>query len=76
MRMTGRVEGIQYTIGGAGNQWTTIDGVKYATWWNWHTKDWQEGDLVTFTTYQAKLWANSASEIACAQGIRRREEIQ
>lgn len=36
---TGIVEKIEFTSGGAGNQWTTIDGVKYATWWDLRTKE-------------------------------------
>lgn len=30
----GFVEKIAFTTGGAGNQWTTISGVKYATYWD------------------------------------------
>ncbi len=33
--MIGKVESIKYTTGGMfGNQWTTIDGVSYMTWWD------------------------------------------
>lgn len=53
---TGVVETVQYTYGGAGNQWTTIDGVRYATWWDIRTRDWCEGDRVQFTSTSAPLW--------------------
>lgn len=53
---TGIVEKVDFTQGGAGNQWTTIDGVKYATFWAFSNKDWQEGDRVTFEAYETSLW--------------------
>ena len=31
---SGVVEDISYTIGGAGNQWVTIDGIRYATFFD------------------------------------------
>lgn len=66
---TGTVEKIQYTSGGAGNQWTTIDGIRYATWWNITTRDWREGDQVTFEKYKRPLWSGMVP-IDCAQNIR------
>jgi hypothetical protein len=33
-RKTGIVEKIEFTIGGLGNQYTTIDCVKYITYWD------------------------------------------
>jgi len=30
----GIVDSVQYTIDGLGNQYTTIDGTCYMTWWN------------------------------------------
>ena len=53
---TGIVENVQFTQGGAGNQWTTIDGVKYATWWDIRTKNWKVGDQVSFTAYEASIF--------------------
>lgn len=68
--LTGVVEKIAYTSNGAGNQWTTIDGVKYATWWNVHTMDWSRGDTVTFEAYERPLWHGQPS-VLCAQRIRK-----
>jgi hypothetical protein len=33
-RKTGTVENVEYTFGGMGNQYTTIDGVRYITYWD------------------------------------------
>ena len=52
----GTVQKIEFTQGGAGNQWTTIDGVKYATWWDIRTKNWSVGDAVNYKTYMAPSW--------------------
>jgi hypothetical protein len=64
----GTVEHVAYTQGGAGNQWTTIDGVRYATWWDIRTRDWQVGDTVSFHVYRAPLWSGQPP-ILCAQEI-------
>jgi hypothetical protein len=45
---TGIVEKVEFTMGGAGNQWTTIAGVKYATWWDARETDWKVGDRVRY----------------------------
>ena len=66
----GTVEKVEFTSGGAGNQWTWIDGVKYATWWDVRTKDWRRGDRVTFDAYEAPLWSGQAP-ILCARNIRK-----
>jgi hypothetical protein len=68
--MQGIVEKVTYTQGGAGNQWTTIDGIRYATWWDIRTRDWREGDRVTFRPYRAPLWAGQPA-ILCADDIRK-----
>ena len=47
-KATGKVEGWQFTWGGAGNQWTTISDVAYMTYWDLHTMDWTNGDTVEF----------------------------
>lgn len=52
----GIVENVEYTHGGIGNQWTTIDGVRYATFWDLRTRDWTEGDKVAFTWSMRSLW--------------------
>lgn len=54
---TGIVEEIDFTSGGAGNQWTTIDGVRYATYWDIRTKDWKVGDAVDFRVYMTPLFS-------------------
>jgi len=68
--MQGTVEKIDFTQGGAGNQWTTIDGVRYATWWDVRTRDWHIGDQVSFETYEAPLWSGMAPTL-CASNIRK-----
>jgi hypothetical protein len=55
----GIVTNVEFTSGGAGNQWTTIDGVKYATWWDIRTKDWKVGDTVTFDAGMTQLWSDN-----------------
>lgn len=57
---SGIVERVEFTHGGAGNQWTTISGVRYATFWDIKTKDWEEGDEVEFDVVSAPLWAGQA----------------
>lgn len=66
---TGRVDNVEYTHDGAGNQWTTIDGARYATFWDIRTRDWRVGDRVTFDTYQASLWNDGQAPIAHAHNI-------
>ncbi len=66
--MTGTVEKVEYTHGGAGNQWTTISGVRYCTFWDTRTRDWKENDQVTFTCREGKLWENS-TELLMASNI-------
>jgi hypothetical protein len=57
MNRTGRIERIDYTQGGAGNQWTWIGGVRYATWWDISAIDWTLGDQVQFRIVRAPLWS-------------------
>ena len=47
--MIGTVEDVQFTTGGLGNQWTTIDGKKYMTWWNFHTHPVRIGKRVEYS---------------------------
>lgn len=54
--MIGTVENVEYTQGGLGNQWTTIDGVKYATWWDVRSIDWRVGDKVEHEPYTAPAY--------------------
>lgn len=58
-RLTGVVEKVEFTHGGAGNQYTTIDGVRYITFWDIRTKNWKEGDTVHFTAIERSLWEGS-----------------
>ena len=55
LRHRGVVEKYDYTFGGAGNQWTTIGGEVYATYWNYYDKDWVVGDTVDFTIFREPL---------------------
>lgn len=67
---TGIVEKVTFTRGGAGNQWTTISGTEYATFWDVRTKDWKVGDEVTFHKHSASLWSDTA-KIPHASGIKK-----
>lgn len=69
-RREGVVTDVRYTSGSDGRQWTYIDGVRYATWWDIRTRDWREGDRVTFDAAMARAWANSAPELR-AENIRK-----
>lgn len=73
--LTGVVEKVDFTTGGAGNQWTTINGVRYATWWNINTKDWTCGDAVAFEAYERPLW-HGQLPVLCAQRIRKALELR
>lgn len=56
----GTVESIAFTSGGAGNQWTTIDGVRYATYWDCRQgagKDIKVGATVEYRTSLEALWS-------------------
>ncbi|WP_241299401.1 hypothetical protein [Burkholderia stabilis] len=55
-RIVGTIDKIAFTQGGAGNQWTTISGEKYATWWDIRSRNWNEGDVVAFKASKAPLW--------------------
>ena len=57
MQKIGVVEDVTFTNGGAGNQWTTIEGVRYATYWNALTRDWKVGDTVSFVPTAQPLWS-------------------
>lgn len=56
----GVVQNTELTFGSAGHQWTTIDGVAYATYWDWHTRDWGTGDTVVFRPFKARLMGQSS----------------
>ncbi|MDP2618607.1 MAG: hypothetical protein Q8P46_00280 [Hyphomicrobiales bacterium] len=60
------VEKIQYTNGGAGNQWTTIDGVRYATWFAWGPNEPTVGEPTRYQPYRAPLW-HGQPDIDCAR---------
>ncbi len=69
IRKTGTVEKIEYTNGGAGNQWTTIDGVRYATWFDIRNPVHpREGQKISFVHYRAPLWSGQL-DIDCAGGF-------
>lgn len=72
--MEGTVEAVQFTCSGAGNQWTTISGVRYATYWDIRTTDWKVGDRVNFRAFRSSLWTGSP-EINHADSIRKIAEI-
>ena len=56
----GTLDSIAFTQGGAGNQWTTIDGVRYATWWDIRSpmiETTKPGATVVYEPYRAPLWS-------------------
>lgn len=53
---TGIVEQIEFTQNGMGNQWTTIGGVRYATYWDARNTDWKMGDTVSFEELMSPLY--------------------
>lgn len=55
VRCRGVVNSYDFTFGGAGNQWTTINDTTYGTYWDYRTKDWATGDLVEFDLFYAPL---------------------
>lgn len=71
-KIQGVVQKVEYTMNGAGNQVTTIDGVDYATFWDMNTRDWSIGDTVEFTSTMRALWDGSP-KIPHADGIRKLE---
>lgn len=73
MATTGTIDKIDYTSGGAGNQWTTIDGKRYATWFDFRDpklKGLRSGAKVEFTTSTEKLWSSDATPTLCAEILR------
>lgn len=58
-RSVGVVERVEFTQGGMGNQWTTINGVRYCTFWDIRTKDWKVGDTVTFVDVTERVFSNT-----------------
>lgn len=68
----GIVENIEFTSGGAGNQWTTISGIKYATYWDVMTKNWRVGDEVEFNVNLAPLWSGQPA-VAHAYNIKKKD---
>lgn len=56
----GFVQKVEFTHGEAGNQWTTIDGVRYATWWDILHCTWKIGDKVSFVAHKAPIWHGGA----------------
>ncbi len=57
--MEGRVEKADFTWGQGGNQWTTInhgrDHIRYATFWDAYSKDWEIGEMVQFEARWERL---------------------
>ncbi len=55
---TGTIEKAEFTSGALGNQWTWIDGVRYMTFWNALTKNWNVGDRVSFKSEHKPVYSN------------------
>ena len=62
-QLTGIVQKVEYTHGGAGNHFTTINGIRYTTFWDIRTRDWKEGDNVQFQAVERSLWEGSAKTL-------------
>lgn len=67
-RIVGRVDDVKYTHGGLGNQWTTISGARYATFWDIRTRDWTEGDVVVFSPQNSPL-CHGGGAVPQASGV-------
>jgi hypothetical protein len=63
----GKVDNVEFTHGGAGNQWTTIDGVRYATFWDLRVLNVQTGMHVLYRPYKAKLWSDTETDTQFAE---------
>lgn len=68
----GRVDKVELTWGAGGNQYTTINGVKYATYWDFRSKDWEVGQVVDFEFYwdDLHLGANEYDRVVHADKIK------
>lgn len=55
----GVVEDVQFTSSGMGNQWTTINGVRYCTFWDVRNRDWEIGDMVKFNDVTESVFSNT-----------------
>jgi len=63
------VNQIQLTFGGFGNQWTTIDGVCYATWWDaLKLRGMHEGCQVEYEAEPGKTKLCDSPRITVEQG--------
>jgi hypothetical protein len=55
--MIGRVDNVEFTFGSFGHQWTTIDGRRFITWWDWNELNIRPGVIVEYTVEEgAKVW--------------------
>lgn len=67
---TGKVENIEFTRGGFGNQWTTIDGVRYATWWDYRELAMRVGVMVEFVSIPDFVSDFGQSKVFCRPCVR------
>ena len=51
----GLIERVDYAMGGAGNHWTNIDGVCYATYFDPDKVKVEVGETILYRTYKACL---------------------
>ena len=56
--MIGTVDKVEFTRSSLGNQFTTIDGVRYTTWWDIHHVIVREGAIVEYEPYDGVVNMN------------------
>ena len=73
----GKIEKLELSFGGMGNQWTTIDGRLYATWWD-YKEGWKVGDIVEHKPFQEHSpYIHSRNEIIeCTKLLRKVDAIK
>jgi hypothetical protein len=71
--LIGTVKDVRFTVGGVVSQWTTIDGLRCATYWDPREREWNIGDRVEFDLTFRPL-SDSSKKIPHAENIRRIRE--
>ena len=70
--MLGKVDAVDFTNNSPfGNQYTTIDGVRYMTWWDAREVPVRQGTVVEYEASERKLQMGNSYEIAKCAKIKR-----
>lgn len=65
---TGKVDRVEFTQNSLGNQWTTIDGKRYMTWWDIRTLPIKAGATVEYTPFDGSL--NISNSVLEYKGVK------